>query len=84
MSAPTKMCQDGSSAASRPQLTHFQVMQKVRAKMNELYVAFDSFKSDMISDSVDVITEQIQTFSKIVDEKKTVSLITSAEATTDN
>lgn len=84
MSAPAEMRQDKSSAASRPHLTHFQVMQKVRAKMNELYVAFDSFKSDMISDSVDVITEQIQTFSKLVDENKAVSLSTSAEATTDN
>ena len=49
-------------------MTNFEVMQKVRAKMNELYQAMDAFKANLVNDAAELINQQIRSFSNKVAE----------------
>ncbi len=52
------------------QLTHYQMLTKVRAKMNDLYAAIDAFKGALIEDVSDLVNQQLAAFSKLIPEQK--------------
>lgn len=49
-----------------PQLTHYQMLVKVRAKMKDLYEALDAFKGDLVADASDLVTQQLVLFSELI------------------
>lgn len=51
-------------------MSQFELMQKVRSRMNQLYSALDSFKSDLIGDAAELVQEQIQAFGRMVERTK--------------
>ena len=67
---PEKENLEFSNVPSSSQLTHYQMLVKVRAKMNDLYVALDAFKGALIEDASDLVNQQLAAFSELIPEKK--------------
>ena len=62
------MSQMKPNGGERVPTSEFELLQKVRNKMNQLYVALDAFKADLVSDSADLINQQIRVLGQMIEQ----------------
>jgi len=65
-----------SERSENDEMSEYILLQKVQAKMAQLYSAIDAFKANLISDASDLVRQQTHSFGQMVEQSKTASKVT--------